>query len=614
MGTKAENNPSEEADVTLPTNEQSIPTESVEQSIEPQAVAGGDTKVEIVDPTQAVISEKKTKKPLSKKMKIIVAVIVTVVVLGAGVAAYLLLQRPSPQATETVSSSVDEADVVPDDEYVDDETASEELPKVSYHITSWDYRTQTIDSRIKLPTKSSENEYTYDKYEYKKIAVLSDGAVLTRLTTDNGCGMSREKIYFIVTETKLLYAKNLSTCYADSTTTYGGEAVSATIPELTPTEAITYNGQTFSSSASEWDQGLISDYSSDYTVTMLTTTKLGKLYEIRNVVDKANSYMSLRAYDLETQDKITHRYTLDSAKIANDDATLKATWNDSVNAKLTFTNPLRGCGAAYSNSDTLLTFAPDLTTAIRVGSVKSSGKPMYRLTTSSFVKSMYEEYTSGRDDKISLAKFQNELTHVVFQDGYGNWVLLQNSQFGPNAECAKPVVYLYPTKTTVVNVAVGADVRLSEPYYPDNGWRKVIARPSGALLYNGKFYDSLFWEGQGYGFYPETSGIGTVVTQDTLLSTIRKQLKQQGLNAKEMTDFMEFWYDKLPKTPYVKLTWLTTRQMDTLAPLNITPKPDTVIRVFLDARGLDAPVDLSPQALRAPARQGFTVVEWGGLR
>jgi len=38
-----------------------------------------------------------------------------------------------------------------------------------------------------------------------------------------------------------------------------------------------------------------------------------------------------------------------------------------------------------------------------------------------------------------------------------------------------------------------------------------------------------------------------------------------------------------------------------------------VIRVFLEAEGMEAPVKLEPQKFSAPQREGFVLIEWGGL-
>ena len=53
--------------------------------------------------------------------------------------------------------------------------------------------------------------------------------------------------------------------------------------------------------------------------------------------------------------------------------------------------------------------------------------------------------------------------------------------------------------------------------------------------------------------------------------------------------------------------------LEKLAPLYISPLPDTRIRVFLDMEGLSSHVQLPAQRLSSVERQGFTVVEWGGL-
>lgn len=49
-----------------------------------------------------------------------------------------------------------------------------------------------------------------------------------------------------------------------------------------------------------------------------------------------------------------------------------------------------------------------------------------------------------------------------------------------------------------------------------------------------------------------------------------------------------------------------------MAELEITPTPDSVLRVFMAAKPLDAPVDIEPQEFAPFERVGFTVVEWGG--
>lgn len=48
------------------------------------------------------------------------------------------------------------------------------------------------------------------------------------------------------------------------------------------------------------------------------------------------------------------------------------------------------------------------------------------------------------------------------------------------------------------------------------------------------------------------------------------------------------------------------------AKLNITPTPDSMLRIFMAYVPLDNAVDIEPQQLETFERNGFTVVEWGG--
>ena len=48
------------------------------------------------------------------------------------------------------------------------------------------------------------------------------------------------------------------------------------------------------------------------------------------------------------------------------------------------------------------------------------------------------------------------------------------------------------------------------------------------------------------------------------------------------------------------------------AKMNIDPAPDTLIRVFMAWQASEVYVNIPEQELNAPAREGFTVVEWGG--
>jgi hypothetical protein len=280
----------------------------------------------------------------------------------------------------------------------------------------------------------------------------------------------------------------------------------------------------------------------------------------------------------------------------------------------------RGCGGRFS----AVTRSDSVTDAdIQQIGKSPSGQVVYELKNIDhpLLQKAYEEFKDFNKDypeaeyaSISKADFAKEHAVVIYKDKFGQYLVFIREKLAAIGGCAKPVVYLYPSQTTSVNVKVGAEVKVSDPLYnPASGWKNVIASPSGSLVYNGQAYESLFWEGPGIGAYPSIT-TGTIVKSSEAAATIRSQLTQLGLNSKEINDFEIYWKDRLPTNkPYVRLTWLTTADLNQLAPLYITPKPDTLIRVFLDFSGLDTPIKLTPQQLSSIPRKGFTVVEWGGL-
>ena len=66
-------------------------------------------------------------------------------------------------------------------------------------------------------------------------------------------------------------------------------------------------------------------------------------------------------------------------------------------------------------------------------------------------------------------------------------------------------------------------------------------------------------------------------------------------------------------SPYYFVTFLGNREMNQIAPLIINPKPDTVIRVLMDFTPLTSPINVKEYEILTPQRNGFTVVEWGGV-
>lgn len=340
----------------------------------------------------------------------------------------------------------------------------------------------------------------------------------------------------------------------------------------------------------------------------------GKVY-YQSVTDKG-SYDTVKYYAF-INEVFQSSYTLRHDLATNNTPPVVVTWDDGSKRQPDYSQGPAGCGSSYSYMRASGINIQDLE---QIGTT-NNGVLIYKLPiTTELFDVVYKEYAEfDKDNKLgdkldglSKQQFSDKHMAVLTDDGAGAAVLHVDMAAFPRGGCGKPVVYLYPTEPTSVNVAVGADVVMSEPLYPTGGWKNVSAQPSGQLSYQNKNYESLYWEGYGHGPYPEITR-GSVVRSSKAAATIESQLRQQGLHAKEIADFMEFWEPRLPDTPYTRLTWLTKNEIDRLAPLTVSPQPQTSIRVFLDFEGLEKPILLPKQRLVQFERKGFTLVEWGGL-
>ena len=174
----------------------------------------------------------------------------------------------------------------------------------------------------------------------------------------------------------------------------------------------------------------------------------------------------------------------------------------------------------------------------------------------------------------------------------------------------KPVIYLYTEQETEVTVKLDYSGTLTATYPEYNDGWTVTAQPDGTLTdSSGKSYNYLFWEGKTNTEYDFSKGF-CVAGEDTA-EFLENALSQLGLTRREANEFIVFWLPRMQKNEYNLIAFQDKAYTDS-AVLDISPQPDSVLRVFMAWKSLDKAVDIEPQEFDSFQRSGFTVVEWGG--
>ena len=181
---------------------------------------------------------------------------------------------------------------------------------------------------------------------------------------------------------------------------------------------------------------------------------------------------------------------------------------------------------------------------------------------------------------------------------------------------AKPVIYLYPTKKTLVDVSVetSGEIVVSDPLYPKNGWKNVLAYPDGTLIYQGKKYSELFYESNATNVAKPKQGI--YILKSNLKPELSRIITLLGLKNAEKQEFLDYWLSRLNNlnSKYILFSVLEREEKERVDKVNISPKPDTFIAFIAYFKAVDTPTPIQPLILpkNPPQRVGFTAVEWGG--
>lgn len=548
---------------------------------------------------QNTLNKPLEKTKTNKAMWVIVALSAVVLIL-LGYIAYGYYQSsdeakaPSPTATAT-------ADLI-------DQTQTATVDRVVDEGVNWISPEKISDQGIIQENKSYEGIGSFGKVEYYKVGTNSSGndiidAVVTAMGYDIQRFIKKDGQFYRVVKNSSdideLYT--MSNFQSDNSTYFKSLAPEKLITKDETELIFQAYGPIENSPDEKFSSG-----------KKIDETRWGNLYQEDGpeIVDSEGKVRTARYY-VKLNDSVKAYYE-PKASFQLDDGKFKLTWVNQVASDKSY-DKMRTSGCGFGLATIPVVSNKELISSKEIAGTSTSSK-LYEIkdVNNELVKYAYEVYKTGRDGSTvkSIDEFKSNAGMLLWLDKYNNAIVYSNRDFLPESECGKPVVYLYPKNKMDVEVKVGAKITKSDPNYGE-GW-KVIADQSGKLKFGNNTYDYLFWEGFGLGQYPQVTK-GTIVRKEEAANKITQQLKYIGLNDKEIADFNEFWLPKLPNKPYIRLTWFQNDELDRLAPMSITPKPDSIIRVFLDFGGFDKEIVIDSQELTKYDRIGFTAVEWGGL-
>ncbi len=363
----------------------------------------------------------------------------------------------------------------------------------------------------------------------------------------------------------------------------------------------------------EWVEGL---FSTKNLKSAFIYPDLGQAYTTNGYFKEFSDIFTRYGFYFRAPDGTAIAYKLKINFMDGDESVPKISWYDGVISTSTYkSSDMTGCGSV--NYVSMVNPAEISNSDLEIAGETSSGANIYTLINSDdpLLKDIYNNQYQvyGEAKKMSYEEFIAGKPVFFWRDPFGRLIKFQNTTFGPFAECGKPVIYLYPDQTANISVKLEPQGGFSytEPAY-NGGWN-VTAEPDGKLtnISDNKVYPYLFWEGKG-GIY-QSPNKGFVVAQKEVHNFLIEKLAKLGLNARETADFIEFWEPKMQGSPYYLIGFYGNAVMNQLAPLSISPKPDTLIRILMDFQPLAKPIKVQGYEIRTPERKGFTVVEWGGV-
>ncbi len=278
-----------------------------------------------------------------------------------------------------------------------------------------------------------------------------------------------------------------------------------------------------------------------------------------------------------------------------------------------------------------------------VWKLKDPDHPLLKLAYKIKVEDAYDDWfleINNMERKPTFEEYVAQNPLLIIKDHWGRYVVVGEWDYIMEGGCGKPVIYLYPEEETKVSVRFLSNIDITTDIPDYDGEWYVLAQPDGTLQnlkkndcsdddfekFGSEYaleacqkneYPYLYWAGNSLGHTYQSIREGWIIPRDELEQFLEQKLLEVGLTQGEMEDMVSYWIPEMLSTEssYFKVGFLQNKEMNELVPMQITPTPDSIFRIFLDWYPLaDMPDQLpEPQKLDHVQRRGFTVIEWGGL-
>ena len=177
----------------------------------------------------------------------------------------------------------------------------------------------------------------------------------------------------------------------------------------------------------------------------------------------------------------------------------------------------------------------------------------------------------------------------------------------------KPIIYLYPENdNTIINIKFEKDNLITTTYPKYKNEWNVIANKNGDLKdLENKYYYGLYFEENGSTDISFKEGF--CVTKENAVEFLEEKLSLIGLNNKEKNEFIMYWLPVLERNEKNLVYFELTDSREKYNKLIVTPKVDSMLRMAIHIKKVDKKINIKEQKLPTFKRQGFTLIEWGGV-